>query len=61
MGPYIVVTEEYWNKLKDKIRHLNADLIPEMDEAANPIELDNHHNAAMCPYCNLKLPQIIRS
>lgn len=51
-GPYVILTEEFWLKHRDKIKKLNSDLIPEMDEAAKVIEIDNHHNALMCPYCN---------
>lgn len=51
---YIVIKANDWENLKRKIRRINADLIPTMDEMAKPIELDNHHNAAMCPYCTPK-------
>lgn len=48
---YIVIKKDDWNKLRNKIRRLNSDLLLPMDEMAKPIELDNHHNAALCPYC----------
>lgn len=57
-GPYVVVSEEFWTILRAKISRLNADLIPEMDQAAVLIELDNHHNAIICPYCNVHITQV---